>query len=156
MISGHDTDNSWELSKAFTGWYYRPIIQGTWSLTFTCSGYRPKTVNGVNVINRNATRLNVKMIPNNFGIQNETENAINVVYPNPSYGNIHLLLPETGIGFFLYSVYDMTGRSLQSGWLDGTGDKKVVQIDMTHYQKGIYLLRLNNGKTFYENKIVIQ
>jgi hypothetical protein len=156
MISGHDTDNSWELSKAATGWYYRPIIQGTWSLTFTCNGYRPKTVNGVNVINRNATRLNVKMIPNNFGIQNETENAINVVYPNPSYGNIHLLLPETGIGFFLYSVYDMTGRSLQSGWLDGTGDKKVVQIDMTHYQKGIYLLRLNNGKTFYENKIVIQ
>jgi hypothetical protein len=156
MIPGHDTLNSWEFSNASTGWYYRPIIEGTWALTFTCSGYRPKTVSGVNVINRNTTRLNVKLVPNNFGIQNEAENSIDLVYPNPSNGNVHLLLPEPGTGSFLYSVYDMTGRFLQSGSFDGSGEKKVVQLDLTHYPQGIYLLRLDNGKTIYENKIVIQ
>jgi hypothetical protein len=156
MIAGHDIDNSWEYSNTSTGWYYRPIIQGDWALTFTCSGYYPKTVHGVNVVNRSTTLLNVRMIPLNYGIQNEKQNTVNAVYPNPSNGNVHILLPEPGTGSFLFSIYDMTGRLLQSGSLDGTGDKTVIQFDMTHYQKGIYLLKLVSGKTIYENKFVIQ
>ncbi len=156
MISGHDTDNSWEYSNASTGWYYRPIAQGNWALTFTCNGYRPKTIEGVNVMNRETTRLNVKMVPDNFGVQNETENAINVIYPNPSDGNIHLFLPEPETSTSLFSIYDMTGRLLKSGLVNGAGERPVTKLDLTHYQKGIYLLKLNCGKTIYENKIVIQ
>jgi hypothetical protein len=156
MISGHDIDNSWEFSNTFSGWYYRPILQGTWALTFTCSGYYPKIINGVSVVNRNTTRLNVRMIPLNYGIQDASQNANNLVYPNPSNGNVHLVFPEPGTVSFIFSVYDMTGRLLQSGSMDVAGDKKVIEFDLTHYQKGIYLLSLDNGKTIYENKVVIQ
>ncbi|MGA2824174.1 MAG: M14 family zinc carboxypeptidase, partial [Bacteroidales bacterium] len=154
FITGHDIDNSWEFSKANNGWYYRPIAQGTWALTFTCVGYYPKTINGINVVNRNTTRLNVRMVPLNFGIQNENQKTFVFVYPNPSNGNIHVLLPESETSFH-YSVFDMTGRLLQSGTMDEAGDKTVFSLDLTHLQKGIYLLKLDGGKTIYENKLII-
>jgi len=155
MIAGHDIDNSWEYSNASNGWYYRPIIAGTWSLTFTCSGYFDKTINGVNVINGKTTRLNVKMVSSS-GIENKTLNTINFVYPNPSNGSVSLLLPERVSGSFSFSVYDMTGRLLQTGTLNGSGDKTVFPFDFSHYQKGMYLIRLDGGSTVYENKMVIQ
>lgn len=34
--------------------------------------------------------------------------------------------------------------------------KTVFPLDFTHLQKGIYLFKLDDGKTSYENKIVIQ
>jgi hypothetical protein len=155
FITGHDIDNSWEFSNAYNGWYYRPIAEGTWALTFTRLGYYAKTIHEINVTNRNTTRLNVRMVPLNFGIPNQTQKTFAFVYPNPSNGNIQVLIPESGTGSFTFSVYDITGRLLQTGTMDGAGDKTVFPLDLTHYQKGIYLLKLDGGKTIYENKLII-
>jgi hypothetical protein len=156
MINGHDVDNSWEFSNASNGWYYRPIAQGTWSLTFTCSGYYPQTVHGVNVTNRNTTRLNVKMIPLDYGVPDKIQTSLNVVYPNPSNGRINIIVPESGVISCLFTLYDLTGRLLQSGTLNGGGDKSVFHLDFTQFQNGIYLLKLKSSKNNYESKVVIQ
>jgi hypothetical protein len=95
------------------------------------------------------------MVPLNFGIPNQTQKTFAFVYPNPSNGNIQVLIPESGTGSFTFSVYDITGRLLQTGTMDGAGDKTVFPLDLTHYQKGIYLLKLDGGKTIYENKLII-
>jgi hypothetical protein len=154
MITGHDIDNSFEFSNTFSGWYYRPIAQNSWALTFTCPGYYSKTIHGVSVTNRHTTRLNVRMVPLNFGI-GQTSVTSAVIYPNPSHGNVHLILPEPGNGSFSFSIFDMTGKLIQSGTIDGTGDKVVADLDLTQLQKGIYLLKLDNGKSVYENKLMI-
>ncbi len=93
---------------------------------------------------------------NTSGIQNKALSTINIVYPNPSNGNVSLVLPEQVPGRFSFFVYDMSGRSIETGTLDGTGGKTVFPLDFTHLQKGIYLVKLDDGKTSYENKIVIQ
>ena len=156
MITGHDIDNSWEFSNSSSGLYYRPIFQGNWALTYTCSGYFAKTIHGINVTNRNPTLMNVKLVPIGYGIKNETQKAFAFVYPNPSNGNVHILLPESGNITFSYSVYNITGQLLQSGTLSGVGDKIFASLDLSHLQQGIYLMRLSGGKNNYENKIVIQ
>jgi hypothetical protein len=156
MITGHDIDNSWEFSNSSNGLYYRPIFQGTWALTYTCSGYFAKTIHGINVTNRNTTLMNVKLVPIDYGIKNETQKAFTFVYPNPSNGNVHILLPESGNITFSYSVYNITGQLLQSGTLNGLGDKIFVPLDLSPLKQGIYLMRLSGGKKNYENKIVIQ
>jgi len=155
FITGHDIDNSWEFSNASSGWYYRPIAQGTWALTFTCVGYYAKIISGIDVVNRNTTRLNVKLVPIGFGVQDQTPKTLAFLYPNPSNGYIHVLLPESGTGSFTYSVYDMTGQVLQSGTIDGAGDKTIFPVDLTYLQKGIYILKLDGNKTSYENKLII-
>lgn len=155
MITGHDIDNSFQYSNASSGWYYRPIAQGNWALTFTCPGYYAKTINGISVSNRHTTRLNVRMIPLGFGIVSETQKTFAIVYPNPSNGNVHLLLPESGTGSFTFTIFDMTGRLIQSGTIDRTGDKMVYNLDLTQLPKGIYLFKLDGGKSVYENKVII-
>jgi hypothetical protein len=154
FITGHDIDNSFEYSNASSGWYYRPIAQGNWTLTFTCLGYHTKTVGGVAVTNRNTTRLNVRMVPLDFGI-GETRKDFVFVYPNPSNGNIKLLLPEPGTGTFTYTIFDMTGKVTRTGIIDGSGTKVICNLDLTQLPKGIYLLKLDGGKSTYENKLVI-
>jgi hypothetical protein len=95
------------------------------------------------------------MVPLDFGIQSQTQKTFAFVYPNPSNGNIQILLPESGTGYFTFSVYDMTGRLVQSGTMDGVGDKTIFPLDLTQLSKGIYLLKLNEGKSIYENKLII-
>lgn len=157
MITGqHDIDNSFQYSNVSSGWYYRPIAQRNWALTFTCPGYYAETIHGINVTNRNTTRLNVRMVPLNFGIAGETRQTFVFIYPNPSNGNVHLLLPESGTGSFTFTIFDMTGRLIQSGTIDRAGDKMVYNLDLTQLPKGIYLFKLDGGKSVYENKLIIQ
>ncbi|MCX6248856.1 MAG: M14 family zinc carboxypeptidase [Bacteroidetes bacterium] len=156
FITGHDIDNSFQYSNASSGWYYRPIAQGNWALTYSCLGYFTKTIHGINVTNRSTTRINARLVPLDFGVIDKTRKNFTLVYPNPSNGNIHLLLPEGGSGSFNYSVFDMTGKMIQSGTLNGAGEKVVFAVDLTHLPKGIYLLKLDGGTSVYENKFIIQ
>jgi hypothetical protein len=95
------------------------------------------------------------MVPLDFGIKNQTQKNFTCVYPNPSDGNVNILIPETGTGSFTFTVFDMTGRLLQTGTLDGAGDRISFPLDLTHLSKGIYLLKLDGGKSIYENKVII-
>ena len=96
------------------------------------------------------------MIPLKYGVPDETQSALNIVYPNPSNGKINVIVPKSGVNSYLFSLYDLTGRLLQSGTLNGGGENSVVHLDFTQFQKGVYLLRLSNGSTNYESKVVIQ
>lgn len=156
MIAGHDIDNSFEYSNGTSGWYYRPIAQGNWVLTFTCSGYRPKTISGISVTNHNTTRLNVQMVPITYGIPGASQQFPVLIYPNPSDGNMQLLFPGSVSGSINYSVFDLAGRALQSGTFERAGDKSEYSLDLTRLQKGIYLLKLDDGNQIRSNKIEIK
>jgi hypothetical protein len=158
FITGHDAvnDNSFQYSDTASGWYYRTIAQGNWAITFTCPGYFTKTIHGINVSNRNTTRLNVRMVPLDFGISNQTQKAFAFVFPNPSNGDVQLLLPETGAVTYTFTIFDITGRLLQSGTIEGGGGRVVFPLDLTHLPKGIYLLKLDGGRSDYENKLIIR
>jgi hypothetical protein len=155
FITGHDIDDSWEYSDSTSGWYYRPIAQGNWALTFSRSGYYSKTIHNINVVNRNTTPLNVKLVPIGYGVPELSQNNFSFLYPNPSDGNIRILVPEVGT-LFTYSVFDVTGRQIRSGLLDGRGNNATQSFDFSSFPKGIYLFRLDGGKTIYENKMVIR
>jgi hypothetical protein len=63
-IENHDKDNSHVYSNLPHGDYYRPIIAGTYDITFSSDGYHPKTIENVIVENNKATILNVELISN--------------------------------------------------------------------------------------------
>ncbi len=61
FIAGHDIDSAFVYSNLPSGWYYRPIYPGTYSVTYSAGGYNSKTVSNVNVSSRNTTRVNVRL-----------------------------------------------------------------------------------------------
>jgi len=70
-IVGHDKDGSEVYSSAPIGNYHRPIIAGTWNVTFSKTGYASKTL-PVTVINDQSTRLDVELIPDGVATPNFT------------------------------------------------------------------------------------
>jgi len=63
FITGHDVDSSHVYSSLPVGNYHRPIIAGTYNLTFSASGYQTKTINGIIATNGTYILQNVKLIP---------------------------------------------------------------------------------------------
>lgn len=62
-VENHDKneDSSFVYSYMPFGNYYRPIIQGTYSVTYSSPGYSSKTINNISVQNDKATIVNVKL-----------------------------------------------------------------------------------------------
>ena len=63
FITGHDVDSSHIYSTSSVGDYHRPIYQGTYSVTYSASGYVSKTINNIVVTDMNNTRVDVALRP---------------------------------------------------------------------------------------------
>jgi hypothetical protein len=63
FVQSHDVDSSWVYSSLPSGWYFRMIDAGTWSLTFSAPGYYSRTITGITATRYAVNRLNVKLRP---------------------------------------------------------------------------------------------
>lgn len=68
-IENHDVDYSCVYSHDVHGDYYRPIIKGNYSVTFSHKDYHSRTISGVSVENDKATILDVKLYPLNVSVE---------------------------------------------------------------------------------------
>ncbi len=76
FITGHDVDSSHVYSTFSVGDYHRPIYQGTYSVTYSASGYVSKTINNVVVTDMNSTRVDVKLCPVTFPVVSSAINSV--------------------------------------------------------------------------------
>ena len=70
------------------------------------------------------------------------------VAPNPTTGIVNL---ELGKGHWQVQVYDITGRKVMECQCEGQSS-----IDLSRNQKGLYLLKAQNGNEEYNTKIVVR
>ncbi|MCX6250765.1 MAG: M14 family zinc carboxypeptidase [Bacteroidetes bacterium] len=154
-IPDHDTDSSFVYSALPSGWYFRPIYQGTYNLTFTSPGYFPKTINGVNVTNHTTKRINVKLIPLHIGgVDNQIIWDYTLVHPNPSQGNAVLSIPGDLPAGVKVELFNTIGKSVYSNAFTNLNSHS-VQLDLQSLSKGLYFIRLHADKIIYESKVVI-
>ncbi len=83
------------------------------------------------------------------GIQSFSTEIIQV-YPNPSFGDFTLNLPDTR--HYKAVLKDVTGRISWQGTVEG----KTGKISMTGISPGIYSLEIYEGTTFFQKKLMIQ
>jgi len=155
-IPGHDSVNSYVNTKLPSGYYSRLLYEGTYDIKFTASSYFPKTVTGVNVANRTTTPLDIQLIPLNIGLEEPRNERVTMAYPNPSNGNIELVLPETGITQALVECYNMKGERVFRQTLVVSEREMVVRLDLSHLAGGLYLLRLSINTVNYTDRIIIR
>jgi hypothetical protein len=156
VVTGHDADSSFVYSKLPSGWYYRPIYQGTWSLDVISPGYFPKTISGVSVTNLSTTRLNIKLVPLNIGgVGNETFEIRPLVYPNPTTGLTQLLIPGNSRDKITATLFNSLGTVIFSREFDGIGDAS-VPLDLRQYPKGFYFLEVNSGNKTFTGKVILE
>ena len=150
----HDFDNSYVYSNLPTGWYFRPIDEGTYSLTFSAQGYFNKTVQNVTVSRWNTTRLNVQMVPLTIGGTNNIFRPGLSFFPNPSSGKTHMILPGSGSLSSTLEVSDILGQLVLSTGIK-PNDQPYQEIDLSSMKKGIYFIRVKQESNVYEGKLIL-
>lgn len=72
-------------------------------------------------------------------------------YPNPTNGIVNIV---ADIDITELYITDLSGKVLQI--LTNLEKDRVIQVDLSEYATGIYLIRYPNGKTWASGKIVLQ
>ncbi|GAB4320904.1 MAG: hypothetical protein Kow00127_13230 [Bacteroidales bacterium] len=62
FIENHDIDSSWVYTGA-TGKYYRPILEGSYTITISAPGYYPQTFQNISVQNHQVTVVDAALEP---------------------------------------------------------------------------------------------
>ena len=156
FIPSHDTNNSQVYTKLPSGYYSRLLNEGQYDIQFAASGYFPKIISGVNVVNRTTTSLDVQLVPTNIGLEEQRNERITMAYPNPSDGHIRLVLPETGITQAQVECYSMKGVRVFNKSLYVPESEMSVKMDLSHLAGGLYLLRLSTNTANYTDRIIIR
>ncbi|MEO6902292.1 MAG: T9SS type A sorting domain-containing protein [Bacteroidia bacterium] len=72
------------------------------------------------------------------------------VYPNPATSEF-TITNITRAENFHYSLYTLLGAEIKSGYLTEAG-----KVNVSDLSKGIYLIKVNNGKNGFTKKVIIQ
>ncbi|MEI6682398.1 MAG: M14 family zinc carboxypeptidase [Bacteroidota bacterium] len=154
-IALHDMDFSEVYSSLPSGFYARPIAEGSYNVTFSATGYFPKTISNVTVTKWNTTSLNVQLKPLSYGLQDKAIST-GMIYPNPSEGSFRLVLPEGSATTVLVEVTNTLGRVIYTSAIDPGTDRKSAEISVPGILPGIYLVRIQAGSKIYVDKLVIR
>jgi len=115
------------------------------SIMFEMDGDLPKILvdeNGVNYVTYEGSGTVGTRITKDMNIK---------VYPNPSGGMFHVMLPQQ-LTAANYKVYNSVGALVKSGLLNSNNQV----IDMTGSNRGIYILNLDRGGQNIARKLVIE
>jgi hypothetical protein len=116
-----------------------PSVNGSYSLVMTNSVGCSDTSNIVLV----------------FDLENESwevnEESF-TVFPNPSDGLFTLRLSDPHVKSAQFSLCDIAGKSVHSGWLT----QAEQQVDLSHLPAGVYTLSLRIDNRFLRRKVVIR
>ncbi len=146
FVENHDRDSSHVYSHVPYGDYYRPIFEGTYTVTYSADGYIPKTISGIGVQNNNATVVDVKL-SNSTGILNSPGKKIDKIsVKNHKNQIIFQFGVKTDAGVSA-SIFDVSGRLIKR--LDtgaGVGKGKFVWNGLDNngnpVSKGCYFLHV--------------
>jgi len=145
FIQNHDVDHSETFSFLPTGYYHRPIKEGTYTVQYSSEGYLPKTYT-LNVTDGATTIKNVQLV-------SLTQSAASVeppicrIYPNPTYNEIIIEAPKLNL---TAEFRNITGKILYR-----TSLQNFNKIDIEKWVNGIYVLTImENEKIVKIQKIV--
>jgi hypothetical protein len=116
-----------------------PSVNGSYSLVMTNSVGCSDTSNVVLV----------------FDLENESwevDEESFTVFPNPSDGLFTLRLSDPHVKSAQFSLCDIAGKSVHSGWLT----QAEQQVDLSHLPAGVYTLSLRIDNRFLRRKVVIR
>lgn len=144
-IINHDRDNS-EVYSNNNGYYFRPIENGTYNVSFSKQGYLSKTMT-INYSNSNMLHQNVfltKASSNNT--IRKTNNDV-FIYPTLCKNTLNIKTYCKS----KYEIFDLQGRKIIKGNLNNNDNI----IDLSNLNKGQYIIKVINADKQYTKQISV-
>ncbi|MBI9038586.1 MAG: T9SS type A sorting domain-containing protein [Bacteroidales bacterium] len=155
FIEDHDIDNSFVYSDLAFGNYYRPIYEGSYTISVSADNYYTKTIEGIIVNNRQTTEVNIELRENDSGIKEFVFNENFQIIPNPSFGKFnisHTLAIDLDCDL---KIYSSNGELIHYSPNIVFPSKKKLFIDISNKGKGIYFLEIESDYKKAIKKIII-
>ncbi len=123
-VDNHDkTDDSSQVYADLPhGNYYRPIIKGTYKVTYSCAGCVSKSVSNIVVENDKATIVNVKLDCGSTPIKSSVKNSCNQISILQT-GNRITIECRALKSLQTAAIFDMSGRMVKSLRLHSAHEK---------------------------------
>jgi len=86
------------------------------------------------------------------GIQNFFANTSVLIGPNPTNGEIAIFYIAKNAGTAFYNLFDETGKVIKSEMLNAMK----TSLNISEYTKGVYFIRIHDGKNIISRKLVLQ
>jgi hypothetical protein len=145
----HEMDSSWVYSKLPNGNYSRLLHSGTYTLRFSAEGYLTKFVQNVNVSNRQATVLDVILVPEEYAIvDNNLISSIVQTFPNPLTGNT--LHYNSTCNVSNIRIFTISGKEI--GHFQA--DRQAGEISLESVSPGMYFIWFETEKGQGVKKLV--
>jgi hypothetical protein len=147
----HEKDSSWVYTDMPHGNYHRLLAEGTYTVRYSASGYYPQIIQGVQVLNKQATVLDIELVPEGVGgIENNPLSRSIQIYPNPASGKV--LNVKTDIDIKSISVYTLSGKEIS----DLQYDPFAQTILVDKLEAGMYFIQFDTEKGSLVRKFVVR
>jgi PKD repeat protein len=127
------------------------MVQHPVDITYNTAGTYDVTLVTVNVNGTDTlVKTNYIEVTSTIGVQEYKEGKVSI-YPNPANDRLTVELTQIELPCF-FALKDMQGRTVYSTVVNS----EKLEIDLSAYAKGIYLIRVNNANFSRELKLVKQ
>jgi hypothetical protein len=157
FITGHDKDSSHVYSDSFSGGFVRLLAPGSWTLTFSATGYYDISVPDIIVTSGQKTDIIVDMIPIINSVDT-TNPETPFLYPNPATTEIKAVLPYGILGNMNVKIISQSGK-IMSDFNTVVIQGVPLPIDVRTLSGGSYSVVFTNRVTkisYYARFIVIK
>jgi len=156
FITGHDHDSSHVYSFMPVGNYHRPLYPGTYNITFSKTGYYPKTLTGLVVTNFNTNIQDVQLVPISAGIDAEQILHTLNITPNPAEEFIMVSSPGEFQGESELNLMNINGQTVLTEKIKGEKLSGAYPLYLGKIPSGLYMLRFMNGTTSISKKLIVK
>jgi len=154
-ILNHDNNNSW-ITTSNAGHYFRVLYEGIYDIKFSAPGHKSKTVEMINIFNRQSTQLNIQLAEGSDGINEMELLTLFTLSPNPAKDFIHFnYLGNQSIECEI-ELSDAEGNIINSWIQIVETDNSPIIINIRNLKPGLYFFRLRSGSTYYTNKVIVR
>ncbi len=146
-VLDHDQYNSEVYASVESGFYTRPLLSGTYDLTFYLYGFDAVTISDVNVSNYETTIVDVELQAWETNISDVSLNANIYIAPNPVISKSKLFINNAKSLRTRIDVYNIQGMAVASVFNDIILESN-FEISLANMQKklspGVYFIKISN------------
>ncbi|WP_107039644.1 T9SS type A sorting domain-containing protein [Brumimicrobium mesophilum] len=88
--------------------------------------------------------------------ENGLPNAEVVVYPNPAKENVSLILNNMNSNSSTVQILNLNGQVLFNENYVGSSNFEVKNIPVSSFESGVYLVKVNSGEEYFNQKLIIK
>lgn len=156
LINNHDEDGSYVLSDSLTGGYFRPIIEGNYSVTYSAPKYAALTIDNIEIHNFQRTEQNVKLVYTGAGTDENIYSSWFAFGPNPVNGTLNLSYLSNETIPCEIRLSDATGKFILIKPFTFSSDNRSLAINTDSLANGFYLVHISSGKFEVVKKVIIR